>query len=391
MNAKHAQNGLTRRHFIGASAAGLAALSSPNLFAATPAAADVALAALKPDADDDAVAGAVRRAALAATDFSWLSKDDTVVLKPSWNSGNPFPTTTHPMAVGAMTALLKEKGAGRVLVVEQAGVEHVKRTQDGLTGSTREVVSGGLEVPARDAGAELFFPEENAYDDYFLAPTGAGSHWKEGIWLPNIVKEADHIVLLPRVSSHVLAGMTLGFKVGVGWLRHDSRGELHRDAATFFEKIVEINSAPVLDEKIRLTLSVAHKVLTTFGPDQGYTATPDDGLVLASTDLLAHDMAAMAWYVWNYQNATPDEAKSSDMKRQGNGAGINSWFVGSVWGQEAGSATTPLPTYTEDRIPNNPLLAYAAGRRGGFPAIEWGLKGESIPKSLTEEISAFLA
>lgn len=390
MMNEHRKPTLSRRRFMGTSAAALAAVSGGSALAAAGTTAGVSLVALAADASDDAVQDAVRNAALGATDFSWLGKGDTVLVKPSWNSGNPYPATTHPMGVAAVVKLLKEKGAGRVIVADQAGVEHVKRTEDGIEGSTRKVVEEHhLDAPARDAGAELIFPEEKAYDDFFLAPTGAGSHWKKGIWIPNLVKEADHIVLLPRVSSHVLAGVTLGFKVGVGWLRHDSRGELHRDADSFLEKLAEIHNAPVFKERIRFTLSVAHRLLTTFGPDEGHVATPDDGLVIASDDLLAHDMTAMAWYIWNVKHNTPEEAKSADMKRQGP-AGINKWFVGSVWGQEAGNATTPLPNYPEDRIPNNPVLAHAAKMRGGFPKIQWLLKGAKPPESLIQEIEGFL-
>ena len=59
---------------------------------------------------------AVRSAAEAATDFSWLSRGDTVFIKPAHNSGKPYPATTHPGAVRAMIELLREKGARRVIV-----------------------------------------------------------------------------------------------------------------------------------------------------------------------------------------------------------------------------------------------------------------------------------
>ena len=75
--------------------------------------------------------------------------------------------------------------------------------------------------------------------------------------LPDILKQVDHIILLPRVSRHALAGSTLGLKAAVGWLRDDSRLELHRDARSFLEKIVEINDTTTLRRKLRLVLTVA--------------------------------------------------------------------------------------------------------------------------------------
>ena len=37
------------------------------------------------------------------------------------------------------------------------------------------------------------------------------------------ITEVDHLVYLPRLSSHVLTGYTHGHKIAVGWLRDDPR------------------------------------------------------------------------------------------------------------------------------------------------------------------------
>ena len=72
----------------------------------------VGLAGVKAAAPAEALGQAVRDAAQAATDFSWLSKGDAVFIKPVINSGNAYPATTSPAGVAAMVRLLKEKGAG---------------------------------------------------------------------------------------------------------------------------------------------------------------------------------------------------------------------------------------------------------------------------------------
>ena len=38
-------------------------------------------------------------------------------IKPALNSGNPYPATTSPEAIGSMVTLLREKGAGRVILL----------------------------------------------------------------------------------------------------------------------------------------------------------------------------------------------------------------------------------------------------------------------------------
>ena len=59
---------------------------------------------------------AVIEAAQAATDFSWLKNGQVVFIKTVNNSGFSYPATSSPIAVSAMIKLLKEKGAGRVIV-----------------------------------------------------------------------------------------------------------------------------------------------------------------------------------------------------------------------------------------------------------------------------------
>ena len=108
--------------------------------------------------------------------------------------------------------------------------------------SRRFYTENGLHQAALDAGAEVHYFEEAGYQAYFgEKPEHPQNHWQGELMLPNILTQIDHVVLLPRVSRHVLAGSTLGLKAGVGWLRDDSRLELHRDVRSFVEKIVEIN------------------------------------------------------------------------------------------------------------------------------------------------------
>jgi hypothetical protein len=93
-------------------------------------------------------------------------------------------------------------------------------------------------------------------------------------------------------------------KAAVGWWRHDARLEYHRDAATFSEKTADANTVPTMLAKQRLVLTSATKVLTTFGPDQGYVHEPETGLVIASPSVVAHDMISLAWLLQG-RAATP--------------------------------------------------------------------------------------
>ena len=333
---------------------------------------------------------AAQRVAQAATDFSWLGKGDTVLLKPAGNSKNPYPATTSPLAVIALTRLLKEKGAGRVILADKSGVAAVHRTPDHVRGSTRACfIANGLHQAALDAGAEVLYFEEEPFDAYFADTPPAGSHWKEGIWIPSIVQQADHIVLLPRVSRHVLAGSTLGLKMAVGWLRDDSRLELHRDAASFYEKVAEMHYLPALQGRLRLTLSVATKALASFGPDSGTVAEPETGLVFASESLLAHDFMSLSFLLWCREHAVSKGALGPlrDPHRTFPGA-MNRVFVGGIWGMtEMLHGQTFAPTAIRT-VWDDPVLARAMAIEQITPLLEPQVLEPTVPPRLQDELSS---
>lgn len=348
----------------------------------------VAFKALSLGAGDDEVIAAVRNVAEAATDFSWLSRGDTVLIKPASNSGKRYPATTSPLSIRGMVGLLKERGAGRVIVAEKPGVQYVHHDNKGQRGSSRKIMAtNGLHQAAVESGAEVHYFDEAGYDAYFGDRTEHDSHWSGELILPNILNQVDHVVLLPRVSRHVLAGSTLGLKAAVGWLRDDSRLELHRDAKSFFEKAAEINDARVLRKKLRLILTVATKVQTTCGPDRGFVAEPDPGLVFSSESLLAHDMVSLGWLLWNreYTTARNQVAWYRDPYLTYPSA-INRLFVGRIWGVREllrSDAYRALPIRS---VRTDPVISRAATIWGGVPRVEL----KDVGGGLDENISAYL-
>jgi uncharacterized protein (DUF362 family) len=306
---------MTRRQLL---AVGAAAALAPKLAAAAPATVNPAAPQLIPGpgtslalggvprgAKPEDLATAVRRAALALDDLRWLSRGDTVLIKVASNSGNEYPATTDPVAVRAMVELLRERGARRVIVADMSGVQFIRFWKDGLTGSSRALMTtNGIARAARESGADVHAFEEPGWDAFYEERPTASGTWAGPVMLPAILREVDHVVLMPRCSRHVLAGSTLGLKAAVGWWRHDARLEYHRDAATFSEKTADANTVPTMLAKQRLVLTSATKVLTTFGPDQGYVHEPETGLVIASPSVVAHDMISLAWLLQG-RAATP--------------------------------------------------------------------------------------
>jgi uncharacterized protein (DUF362 family) len=232
---------------------------------------------------------AAARAAVSKLDFSWLSAGDTVLIKVASNSGHVHPAVTSPTGVKGIVAHLKELGAGRVIVADQAGVEWVRRSAAGRFSSTRErfTENGLLEL---EAHSELHFFDDNGFEDgYFEATLPEGHHWPRGMFLPNVLKEVDHIIYMPRLSQHILAGVTLAQKSAIGFIRDDSRHDLHNDALDFYEKYTEINYTEELRSRTRLVINVSEKIQLHGGPDVGTVYAMSPTLVLASSSLANHD------------------------------------------------------------------------------------------------------
>jgi uncharacterized protein (DUF362 family) len=330
---------------------------------------------------------AVRAAAGATTDFSWLSKGDSVFIKPALNSGNPYPATTSPIAIGAMVELLKQKGARRVIVGDMCGIEHVKLSPKGLTGSSRRLMeASGMARAVQAVGGEIHFFEEAGWDAFYEdAP--AGRHWKRGLMMPDILKEVEHIILMPRCGRHVLAGSTLGLKAAVGYWRTDTRLEYHRDASTLQEKTAEGNTVETLRKKQRLVLSAADKILTTFGPDEGHVFQPENGLVFASESVLAHDMVSLAWLLENRRNFPTSGKEWFKDNNQWVARIANHYIVSKLGGWGPTLASEKLTKNDINAIWDDRTLNHAYQVFGVMPKVILESANNAIPEDLKKRLT----
>ncbi len=226
-------------------------------------------------------------------DWTWLKPGDSVFVKLACNSHMAHPAATSPHAVRAVVSELYKRRAGLVLVGDQSGVEYVRHVQgERRYRSTRELMkANGLYCAITESCAKPYFFDDQDYEGgYFPARlAGTGCSWRHPPYLAKVIQQVDHIIYLPRLSSHALAGYTHGHKIAVGWLRDDSRYELHRDGADFFKRYVELSYLPDVLSRLRLTITLAEQVLLDVGPDHGTIATPPFYTVIASSCLAHHD------------------------------------------------------------------------------------------------------
>ncbi len=341
------------------------------------------------------------RSALAELDLNWLVPGDSVFVKLASNSGNVHPATTAPAAVRGLVGALFDAGAGRVVVGDQGGVEAVRLAPgDARFGSTRALMTqNGLLAAIEDSGATPEFFDERTYDDgYFAGTLPADTWWTEPMMLAKVIREVDHVVYLPRLSSHVLAGYTHGLKLGVGWLRDDSRYDFHHHAEHFHEKYVDVNYCAELADRLRLTLTLAESILLHDGPDHGTVLDLDQPLVIASPHLANHDAVTVALLA--HYNDVTDRDGDSEGTPYGRLASVwNRAFVSLVEGWTGlpwGDGVGPYEGYTPHRfargVDQDRALRRAYELEGGVPeSIPVALAGNALPADVLASLQAWSA
>ncbi len=333
----------------------------------------------------------VERVVAAITDLGWLGSGDSVFIKVACNSASEHPAVTSPRAVSAMVRFFQKRGAGRVLVGDQSGIEHVRLWSNGRRGSTREAMAAnGLLQAAEQSGAVVHCFDDQGYDGYAQPADDFPNHWDGSLRLAEVLWQVDHVVNLTRLGSHALSGMTCGAKNAVGWLRDDSRLHLHQKGHRFFEQIAEINLFSPLRDKLRFTLSLGEAALLDVGPDFGSTVDFEGVMALGSRRLVDHDAVAAALLDWldrdnaslfDIYNMYPEDVDF-----------WNRWLVREFWGPEfLERGYTRLVAFEGGQgLATDRCLSHLAALQGYRPeTISIERDGSGIPNELVAYLRAY--
>jgi hypothetical protein len=155
----------------------------------------------------------------------------------------------------------------------------------------------------------------------------------------------------------------------------------------------EINHVPPIASKLRLIVSSGRSVLTFIGPNEGPTAKPAYGLVIASEDLLAHEMLAYAWLQWNRQFETSSITRMTMGRPTKNRSGYNKRFSDRMWPDKDGRKTPAIDYFEPGNLYNHPAVVNYLKRMGGRPrsiAVEEinGQPDSSVTEYLTKQLKA---
>jgi uncharacterized protein (DUF362 family) len=202
-----------------------------------------------------------------------ISPEDKVIVKPNFNSDDPFPASSDPEFVKAVVSLLYEAGASKVTIVESSGLPWLP---------TRCVLEKmGMTKAAEECNAELRILDNREWIEMEIE----GEYWKKVSLAKDILERDAKLVWLPCMKTHRYARFSLSLKLAVGLLEFEQRKNLH--SIHLEEKIAELNLAV----RPHLIVMDGRKCFVTGGPDKGLVEEPN--LILASGDRIAIDVEAL--------------------------------------------------------------------------------------------------
>ncbi len=207
-------------------------------------------------------------------------KDKRVVLKPNFNTADPYPGSTHPETLEESLAYIKDMGAAKITIAERSGPVDSAEVMETL----------GVHRIAEKYGAAVINIDELPPEELIKVDPPA-SHWKDGFLVPRMIKEAECIVALPCLKTHQFGGIfTMTLKLAVGIVPKAGNSymqELH-SSPHMGNMIAEINTGYNPD----LIIMDAMEAFVEKGPMSG--KKKQAGLFLAGTDRIAIDAVGLA-------------------------------------------------------------------------------------------------
>jgi len=217
-----------------------------------------------------------------------------VVVKPNFNSADPFPASTHLDTLGVLVKHLQAAGAVQITVADRSGM-----------GNTRKVMEQkGVFAQAKQMGFQAVVLDETPMEGW-AEERLSGSHWAKGVLFPRLFQEADLLVQTCCLKTHRYGGhFTLSLKNSVGMVAkysprdsYNYMGELH---GTSYQRqmIAEINQL----YRPAMVVMDGLEAFTDGGPESGTLVKP--GVMIQGTDRVAVDAVGVAILRMHGGNAT---------------------------------------------------------------------------------------
>lgn len=201
-----------------------------------------------------------------------------VLLKPNFNTADPFPGSTHNDTLEHLILHLKEMGAKGITVGERSGPP-----------DTADVLSEkGIYDLCRkhDAGIINF---EDLTADNWVKVKPKKSHWLNGFLVARPVIDSECTVVTCCLKTHGYGGVfTMSLKLSVGVTHKKNMSELHSSFINMRKMIAEINQAYTPS----LIVLDGIEAFVDGGPMHGTRKRAD--VILVGTDRIAIDAVGLA-------------------------------------------------------------------------------------------------
>jgi len=192
----------------------------------------------------------------------FISEGDQVLLKPNFNTDDPFPASTDPDFLFAVAKMVLNF-TPNVSIIESSMIRL----------KTEDVINGIMGDRLKKLNVSLITEQDFIYENIDLKAQGA--MYLKNVKLPKRIIDPDvKIILLPCLKTHFVAHYTGALKLAVGFMEKKQRIRLHISRSVP-EKVAELN----LGYKSHLIIMDARKIFTTKGPTKGQTESPQKILV----------------------------------------------------------------------------------------------------------------
>lgn len=201
-----------------------------------------------------------------------------ILLKPNFNTADPFPASTHNDTLTHLILHLKEMGAKNITIGERSGPPH---TSDVLK------EKGIYELCKRLDVGLINFEELPKGEWVRIKPEK--SHWRNGFDVAKPIIDSECIVTTCCLKTHGYGGVfTMSLKLSVGITNKKNMHELHTSFLSMRKMIAEINLA----YSPSLILMDGIEAFVDGGPMSGTKKRGD--VIVAGTDRIAIDAVGLA-------------------------------------------------------------------------------------------------
>ena len=205
-------------------------------------------------------------------------QDKEVLLKPNFNTADPYPGSTHNDTLINLIKQLKHMGAKSVTIGERSGPP-----------DTADVLKQkDIYAICREMGVRLINFEELP-EDGWVKIKPEESHWRDGFYVAKPVLDSECIVSTCCLKTHGFGGVfTMSLKLSVGLTHKRNMTELHSSFLSMRKMIAEVNQA----YKPSLILLDGIEAFADGGPMKGTRKQAD--VLIGGTDRIAIDAAGLA-------------------------------------------------------------------------------------------------